>query len=205
MVNINISSKRWLIVGGGEVATRRLKKIIEPEGSVKLVGKSISKQIKNISKKNKNIKLLERSYRVSDLNSTDFVIACTNNKDLNDKIIKASRKKNILASNASNQKLSDFSFTSTFKLNKDISINFDTAGNSPLFSKVIRILFQENLKQDLLKIYKLLKSSRRDKDELKRLEKLILKSGLLKSGTYNNNVTKIIKELKKGIKANGSS
>jgi|TARA_B100001029_G_C15059501_1_gene457164 siroheme synthase-like protein len=205
MVNINISSKRWLIVGGGEVATRRLKKIIESEGSVKLVGKSISKQIKNISKKNKNIKLLERSYRVSDLNSTDFVIACTNNKDLNDKIIKASRKKNILASNASNQKLSDFSFTSTFKLNKDISINFDTAGNSPLFSKVIRILFQENLKQDLLKIYKLLKSSRRDKDELKRLEKLILKSGLLKSGTYNNNVTKIIKELKKGIKANGSS
>ena len=120
MVNINISSKRWLIVGGGEVATRRLKKIIESEGSVKLVGKSISKQIKNISKKNKNIKLLERSYRVSDLNSTDFVIACTNNKDLNDKIIKASRKKNILASNASNQKLSDFSFTSTFKLNKDI-------------------------------------------------------------------------------------
>ena len=205
MVNINISSKRWLIVGGGEVATRRLKKIIESEGSVKLVGKSISKQIKNISKKNKNIKLLERSYRVSDLNSTDFVIACTNNKDLNDKIIKASRKKNILASNATNQKLSDFSFTSTFKLNKDISINFDTAGNSPLFSKVIRILFQENLKQDLLKIYKLLKSSRRDKDELKRLEKLILKSGLLKSGTYNNNVTKIIKELKKGIKANGSS
>tara|TARA_B100000686_G_scaffold352819_1_gene456112 strand:+ start:4576 stop:5193 length:618 start_codon:yes stop_codon:yes gene_type:complete len=205
MVNINISSKRWLIVGGGEVATRRLKKIIESEGSVKLVGKSISKQIKNISKKNKNIKLLERSYRVSDLNSTDFVIACTNNKDLNDKIIKASRKKNILASNASNQKLSDFSFTSTFKLNKDISINFDTAGNSPLFSKVIRILFQENLKQDLLEIYKLLKSSRRDKDELKRLEKLILKSGLLKSGTYNNNVTKIIKELKKGIKANGSS
>lgn len=205
MVNINISSKRWLIVGGGEVATRRLKKIIESEGSVKLVGKNISKQIKNISKKNKNIKLLERSYRVSDLNSTDFVIACTNNKDLNDKIIKASRKKNILASNASNQKLSDFSFTSTFKLNKDISINFDTAGNSPLFSKVIRILFQENLKQDLLKIYKLLKSSRRDKDELKRLEKLILKSGLLKSGTYNNNVTKIIKELKKGIKANGSS
>jgi len=205
MVNINISSKRWLIVGGGEVATRRLKKIIESEGSVKLVGKSISKQIKNISKKNKNIKLLERSYRVSDLNSTDFVIACTNNKDLNDKIIKASRKKNILASNASNQKLSDFSFTSTFKLNKDISINFDTAGNSPLFSKVIRILFQENLKQDLLEIYKLLKSSRRDKDELKRLEKLILKSGLLKSGTYNNNVTKIIKEVKKGIKANGSS
>ena len=45
MVNINISSKRWLIVGGGEVATRRLKKIIESEGSVKLVGKSISKQI----------------------------------------------------------------------------------------------------------------------------------------------------------------
>ena len=83
------------------------------------MGKSISKQIKNISKKNKNIKLLERSYRVSDLNSTDFVIACTNNKDLNDKIIKASRKKNILASNASNQKFSDFSFTSTFKLNKD--------------------------------------------------------------------------------------
>ena len=205
MVNINISSKRWLIVGGGEVATRRLKKIIESEGSVKLVGKSISKQIKNISKKNKNIKLLERSYRVSDLNSTDFVIACTNNKDLNDKIIKASRKKNILASTASNQKLSDFSFTSTFKLNKDISINFDTAGNSPLFSKVIRILFQENLKQDLLKIYKLLKSSRRDKDELKRLDKLILKSGFLISGTYNNNVTKIIKELKKGIKANGSS
>ena len=125
-INIDISNKKWLIVGGGQVASRRIKKILESKGVVKVVGKSISKPIKNIGKKNKHIKILERSFRVVDLNSTDFVIACTDDENLNNKIVQESRKRNILASNASNQKISDFSFTSSFKLNKDIKINCDT-------------------------------------------------------------------------------
>ena len=196
-INIDISNKKWLIVGGGQVASRRIKKILESKGVVKVVGKSISKPIKNIGEKNKHIKIFERSFRVVDLNSTDFVIACTDDENLNNKIVQESRKRNILASNASNQKISDFSFTSSFKLNKDIKINCDTNGNSPFFSKIIRILFQHTLKKDLLALYKILKSSRKNKSELKKVEQLILNSGLLKAEEYNSKVIKIIKELKK--------
>ena len=81
--------------------------------------------------------------------------------------------------------------------NKDIKINCDTNGNSPFFSKIIRILFQHTLKKDLLALYKILKSSRKNKSGLKKVEQLILNSGLLKAEEYNSKVIKIIKELKK--------
>ena len=36
-VNLNINSKKWLIVGGGVVATRRTKKILSSGAIIKIV------------------------------------------------------------------------------------------------------------------------------------------------------------------------
>ena len=36
-ITLNISSQTWLIVGGGQVATRRTKKILAANGIVKVV------------------------------------------------------------------------------------------------------------------------------------------------------------------------
>ena len=196
-ITLNISSQTWLIVGGGQVATRRTKKILAANGIVKVVSPVVSKELERIGKRSKKIKILARAYKYADLRGVNFVIACTNDKEINKKIVADARKMKIFVSNASDNQDSDFSFTSNFKLNKDVEINFSTGGKSPFFSKVVGILFEKNLKKDLLKLYKFLKDVRKSNLDYQELASKIIDSGLLRKFEYTNekNIDKIIKRL----------
>ncbi|HIC77453.1 MAG TPA: hypothetical protein EYO89_06245 [Candidatus Dadabacteria bacterium] len=200
-INFDISSKKWLIVGGGEVATKRTKKILRANGAIKLVSPIITKELEKISRKNKKIKVIKRKYQSTDLNGVDFVVTCTNDKKINKKIVKDSKKMKIFVSNASDSKNNDFSFTSSLKLNSEININFSTGGNSPLFSKFLRILFEKNLKKDLLKLYKFLRRHREKTLPYSKLINKINNDKLLKEIEYSSGIQikKIIKRLEKEI------
>ena len=87
-INLDISSKKWLIVGGGKIATRRTKKILRANGTIKLVSPIITKELETISKKHKKIKIVRRKYRFTDLKGINFVITCTNDEKINKKIVK---------------------------------------------------------------------------------------------------------------------
>ena len=200
-INFDISSKKWLIVGGGKIATRRTKKILKANGAIKLVSPIITKELEKISKKNKKIKIIKRKYQSTDLKGINFVVACTNDEKINGRIVKDSKKMEILVSNASNSKDNDFSFTSSFELNNEVKINFSTKGNSPFFSKFLKILFEKNLKKDLLKLYKFLRRHKEVNVNYNKLINKINNDELLKEIKYTNGdqINKIIKELAKGI------
>ena len=200
-INFDISSKKWLIVGGGKIATRRTKKILKANGAIKLEYHIITKELEKISKKNKKIKIIKRKYQSTDLKGINFVVACTNDEKINGRIVKDSKKMEILVSNASNSKDNDFSFTSSFELNNEVKINFSTKGNSPFFSKFLKILFEKNLKKDLLKLYKFLRRHKEVNVNYNKLINKINNDELLKEIKYTNGdqINKIIKELAKGI------
>tara|TARA_B100001964_G_scaffold236118_1_gene297363 strand:+ start:963 stop:1586 length:624 start_codon:yes stop_codon:yes gene_type:complete len=196
-ITLNISSQKWLVVGGGQVATRRTKKILAANGAVKVISPVVSKELEKIAKRTNKIKILRRAYKYTDVRGMSFIVACTNDKETNKKVVADSRKMKIFVSNASDDQDSDFSFTSNFKLNKDVEISFSTGGKSPFFSKVARILFEKNLKKDLLKLYKFLKDVRKSNLNYQELTSKIIDSGLLKKFEYTNekNIDKIIKRL----------
>ncbi len=77
-ITLNISSQTWLIVGGGQVATRRTKKILAANGIVKVVSPVVSKELERIGKRSQKIKILSRAYKYADLRGGNFVITCTN-------------------------------------------------------------------------------------------------------------------------------
>ena len=199
-ITLNISSQKWLIVGGGQVATRRTKKILAANGAVKVISPVVSKELEKIAKRTNKIRILRRTYKYTDVRGMSFIVACTNDKEINKKVVADSRKMKIFVSNASDDQDSDFSFTSNFKLNKDVEISFSTGGKSPFFSKVVKILFEKNLKKDLLKLYKFLKDVRKSNLNYQELTSKIIDSGLLKKFEYTNekNIDKIIKRLNRG-------
>jgi DNA-binding transcriptional regulator GbsR (MarR family) len=45
-------------------------------------------------------------------------------------------------------------------LNKKVKINFSTGGSNPSFSKLLRTLFEKNLKNEILSLYKTLEKER---------------------------------------------
>jgi siroheme synthase-like protein len=159
-VNLNLTSTMWLIVGGGSVATRRAQKILQEDGRVKLVSPEISKGLAKLEIKYKELKIIKRNFRATDIKNQDFILACTNHIDLNKKIVTIAKSKKILVSNASDKNDNNFSFTSSIELNKKVKINFSTGGSNPSFSKLLRTLFEKNLKNEILNLYKILDKER---------------------------------------------
>ncbi|MBT3475564.1 hypothetical protein HN460_01330 [bacterium] len=161
MLNLNISleSKKWLVIGGGTVATRRVKKILKEEGHVRLISPVVSKPLLKIESQNKNLKIVKRKFRKSDIGNQDFVLACTDSVRVNRDIVATAKSKKILVSNASDKNDSEFSFTSTININRDIRINLSTDGKNPSFTKTLRIYFEKNLKGKILSLYKNRKKS----------------------------------------------
>ena len=156
-LNINLTSKKWLIVGGGKVATRRVKKILDEMGEVKLVSPKITTTLERLEEKNKNLKIIKRKFRKSDIEKQDFILACTDDKKINKDIAAYGKSKKIFVCNASDKEDNDFFFTSTVNVNKDIKINFSTHGKNASFTKLIRMTLEKDLKKKIIELYKKVK------------------------------------------------
>ena len=148
-LNLNLKLKKWLVLGGGIVATRRIKKILSAGGEIEVISPQITPTISKLKLQNKKIKITKRKFKNSDIKKQDFILACTNDIEVNKKIVSLAKQKKILVSNASNKDDNDFSFTSNINIDKDIKINLSTNGKNPSLTKKIRIFIQRNLKSKI--------------------------------------------------------
>ena len=181
--NLDIAQRKILIVGAGNVAKRRLKKILESSKDIKIniVSPNFDREVKLIFARETNVKFFERKFRFSDLRNIDIVIACTNDKALNQEISKICYEKKIFVNNASDQSLSTMHFTSNIKINKIIELNLNTGGQSPFLSKIMRILVEKVLKKPLDKLIKSISyKGKIDNNKEKELKSKINNSDIIK-------------------------
>ena len=181
--NLDIAQRKILIVGAGNVAKRRLKKILKSSKDIKIniVSPNFDREVKLIFERETNVKFFERRFRFSDLRNIDIVIACTNDKALNQEISKICYEKKIFVNNASDQSLSTIHFTSNIKINKIIELNLNTGGQSPFLSKIMRILVEKVLKKPLDKLIKSISyKGKIDNNREKELKSKINNSDIIK-------------------------
>ena len=93
---MELSKQSVLIVGGGEVAERKLDLLIKANANVTLISPEFTENINNISKQKKFKCIIDKySDKYLDKNDYAFVIVATNNEKLNEKIANdAKQKKN---------------------------------------------------------------------------------------------------------------
>ena len=181
--NLDIAQRKILIVGAGNVAKRRLKKILESSKDIKIniVSPNFDQEAKLIFARETNVKFFERKFRFSDLRNIDIVIACTNDKALNQEISKICYEKKIFVNNASDQSLSTMHFTSNIKINKIIELNLNTGGQNPFLSKIMRILIEKVLKKPVDKLLKSISyKGKIDNNKEKELNSKINNSDIIK-------------------------
>ncbi|OHD12087.1 MAG: hypothetical protein A2086_16180 [Spirochaetes bacterium GWD1_27_9] len=171
-LNIDLTNKLCIIVGGGGVALRKLETLLGYKPRIKIITKKIlSYEIFKIAKKN-NIEISKNKLKLKYLKKAFLVVLATNNKKLNKKIAKVLIKKNILVNNATGK--SNIIFPAIYKKD-DLVISVSTSGISPSFSAKIRDKISEEIpetyfiKLHLLKIYRS-KAKIVIKDKIKRKE-----------------------------------
>jgi precorrin-2 dehydrogenase / sirohydrochlorin ferrochelatase len=138
-----------LIVGGGNVALEKINALLRssPSAGITIVAGSIKKEIRDLASDNRKIKLIERNFRVRDLQHKDLVILATDNGTLNEKIRKLARKRRLLINVADTPALCDF-YLGSIVTKGHIRIGISTNGKSPTIAKRIREYFEDILPED---------------------------------------------------------
>lgn len=149
-VFIKLEQLRLLIVGGGKVGLEKLKAVLDnsPLTDITLIAKEISDDTRTLSNFFENVKLLEREYRVSDLEERDLVIVGTDDKELSKQIRIQAKQKGLLVNIADTPELCDFYLGSIVKKGH-LKIAISTNGKSPTISKRLKQVLDEVIPEEI--------------------------------------------------------
>lgn len=144
---VELKGKRGLIVGGGIVAERKVRKLLPYEPEILVVAPEIDDGIRKLSEEEKEKRtkqedtpeliLSERAFEDADLEKMDFVIAATSDEALNTRIAKLCEERNILVNVVDDKEKCGFLFPSLIREGK-LSIGISTEGASPRVATTFR-------------------------------------------------------------------
>ena len=159
IVDLNLQGKTVIVIGGGNEAEKRINSLIKQGCKIIVVSDSVNSKINNLSK-TKTITLKKRKIHDTKFMSElkpNIIITTTDDRKINEKIIKDAKKKNILVYSSDNPENSDFSNPAIMDFEKMIQIAIFTGGRSPMMSKKLKIksekIFQKIItKEDINQI-----------------------------------------------------
>lgn len=146
-VFLDLTDKNVLVVGGGKIALRRVKTLLQFDANVIVVAPEICEEFYSLSvPATAKLMFEKRCYVDADLNDKLMVLAATDNENLNHSIVDSAKKLGLLANNASFKDDNNFFFPAISK-NENISVGIcgtgeDHAGTAEAASK-IRSLVEE--------------------------------------------------------------
>ncbi len=156
---IDMSNLKILVVGGGAIATEKLKKLIDFTTNITLISIEIEKSAKELIEKY-GLTLYKRAYVKGDIAGFDIVIVATDTIELHRAIYEESRDLKTLVNSVDNTQYCDFIFPSYVKRG-DLTIAFSTGGASPAFAKQLRQYIEKIIPQNIGDFLKDMKSLRK--------------------------------------------
>jgi len=153
IVDLNLQDKKIIIIGGGNEAEKRINSIIKQGCNITVISDSVNSQINKLSKAKK---ITLKKQKISDTKflsefKPDLVITTTDDKKINQKIIRDAKKKKIMAYSSDNPDESDFSNPAIIDFENMIQIAIFTGGKSPAMSKKIKEKSEKVLKKIITK------------------------------------------------------
>jgi siroheme synthase-like protein len=142
-VFLKLEKLTTLVVGGGYVATEKLRAIFQnnPRAIIKLVAPEISPEVRSFISKY-SIPCQERPFIPSDLENIDLAIIAINDEGISKEIYAACALKKVLTNVADKPELCDFYLSSVVQKG-NLKIAISTNGKSPTIAKRIKEMLNE--------------------------------------------------------------
>ena len=142
-VMLKLTGKKCVIIGGGEVAARKLNTLCEAGAEVTIVAPEFCDLLQKAARKYQ-CQLINDCYNVRYLQQAFIVIAATNDVAVNRQITAAAP---LLCNNITEPELSDFTVPSSFTQG-DITVALATGG-MPAFTRMLKKRLQEVITPDI--------------------------------------------------------
>lgn len=143
---VNIQGKRCLVVGGGNVAWRKISSLLYCQADIVVVAPQVCREIELLAKEGK-ILLHRREYLSQDLEGCILVFAMTNNEKTNQEIAADAQKRGILV-NVAQGMFSSFFIPAVIRRG-DWLITISTSGKGPFLSRKLKEWLENILPSDM--------------------------------------------------------
>lgn len=131
-----MDSRQSVVVGGGQVATRKVEGLLSAGAQIRLISPMLSPDLKRMVEAGE-VDHLPRSYRNGDLENAYLVIAATNDPDVNRAVWEEARQRGCLINVVDDPQHSNFILPAVVQRG-EMSVAITTGGNSPALARRLR-------------------------------------------------------------------
>jgi precorrin-2 dehydrogenase/sirohydrochlorin ferrochelatase len=133
---LNIKDRRCIVIGGGQVALRKVKTLLEYGATVVVISPELCTELAKLAK-SREIHAIRRHYKTGDLEEAIVAIAATDSSEINQEVAREARSRGILTNVVDVPETSDFILPSYLRRG-DVTIAISTSGRSPALARKIR-------------------------------------------------------------------
>ncbi len=159
-VQINLTGRTCVVVGGGRVATRKVRTLLDAGADVRVVAPRLTRALAELAECGA-IEHRPREYRVADLTGCTLAIAATDDRALNTLVADDAGATGILVNVVDDPQLSSFTLPATLARGR-VSVAVTTRGASPVLARHIRDQIAHTLGDEWAVVADVLATSRED-------------------------------------------
>lgn len=149
IIDLNLKGNLVIVVGGGNEGLKKVNALLTQDCKILLISDSTNRQI------DKYVKQKKIEFKKIKLVNADFikkykpfaVLATTDDRDLNRKIVEQAKKMRCYAYAADDPEVSDFAFGSVINIQDTVQIAVSTGGRSPAMARRLRMQAEKVFKK----------------------------------------------------------
>jgi precorrin-2 dehydrogenase / sirohydrochlorin ferrochelatase len=152
IVDLNLAGKNVIVIGGGVEGIRKVRGLLGQNCNITVISERLNSYLEELSQE-KKIKIVKM--KITNANVLDsyrdifLVLAATDNKELNRKIVEKGRSMMSFVYAADDPQVSDFSYASIINIEGVMQVAISTAGKSPIMARKLRIKAERILRRTI--------------------------------------------------------
>ncbi|CAN5855293.1 hypothetical protein BH18ACT11_BH18ACT11_27620 [soil metagenome] len=143
------------MVGGGAVAARKIRKLLQAGAEVVVVSPEVRPELESM-----DLEVLRRAYEDGDLEGADLAFTATDSREVNAAVAGEAKRRGVLINVADRPAEGDFALPSTLRRG-GLQVAVSTGGASPTLARRIRDELEENFGTEWAGVVERLDAARR--------------------------------------------
>ena len=135
-LTLRIAGRRCVVVGGGAVAARKVRGLIVSGADVLVVAPEIGPELAALAEHD-TIRVGRRAFEPSDLDGALLAFAATNDRAVNEAVVRAAQARGMIVNVADDPAACDFTVPAVVRRG-DVTRAVSTGGRSPAFARFLR-------------------------------------------------------------------
>jgi precorrin-2 dehydrogenase/sirohydrochlorin ferrochelatase len=152
IVDLNLAGKNVIVIGGGVEGVRKVKGLLGQNCKITVISERLNSYLEELSQQ-KKIEIVKTKIKNANVldNYRDIflVLAATDNKELNRKIVEKGRSMMSFVYAADDPPVSDFSYASIINIEGIMQVAISTFGKSPIMARKLRIKAERILRRTI--------------------------------------------------------